>query len=232
MVHKYGRNDAVPNGSWAHVSLLPFSVANFRTSASTVRIKAGGDAADTAAGAGAQSVSVVGIDSNFDETTEDIATNGASASSATTASFWRIHRAYVTGVGTYGVANTGDITIEDSGGSADLIKIAAGEGQTQYAGYTIPNGKTGYLLSVHVTVDSNKTANIRCFTRENIDDTSAPMSPKRLRLFWDGVQQRFSYKPNGPELSLNQKSDIWFEAYGDGAVSAVSVDFELLLVDN
>jgi hypothetical protein len=38
--------------------------------------------------------------------------------------------------------------------------------------------------------------------------------------------------PQGPELSLSEKTDIWFEAYGDGAASAVSIDFELLLVDN
>jgi hypothetical protein len=231
LIHKYGRNDAVPNGSWAHISLIPFSIANFPTAATTVRIKAGGHANDTAAGTGAREVTVVGLDNNFQEASEAIATNGALASSSTTTQFWRIYRTYVSSVGTYTGNNDGDVVIENTAGTADLIKIAAGEGQSQYGGVAIDIDYTAYLVGVHVTVDSNKTANIRCFTRENLDDTSAPMSPKRLRLHWDGVQSPgYVYSPGAPEFSLNGKSDIWFEAYGDGAVSQVSVDFELLLV--
>jgi len=233
MVHKFGRNDAVPNGSWAHVSLLPFAVANFRQSAVTMRVKAGGNVADTAAGNGAREVTIQGIDSAFAETSEAVATAGAGASAATTASFWRVHRAWVSAAGTYTSANTGVVTIEDSGGGADFLTIGADEGQSQYAGWTTPTGKTAYLLSVHVTVDSNKTTNIRLFTRLNIDDVAAPMNAKRLKLFWDGVQAPgMVYKPYGPELSFPEKSDLWVEAYGDGAVSQVSVDFELLVVDD
>lgn len=232
MVHKYGRNGAVPNGSWAHVSNMPFDITDFRSTAATMRVKAGGNAADTAAGAGAREVTIQGIDSTGAELAEAVATAGASASSATTASFFRVHRAWVSAVGTYGAANTADIVIEDSGSAADMITIAAGEGQTQYAGYTIPAGKTGYLLSVHTTVNSTKKANVRCFTRESYDDATAPMSAKRLKLWFDGVASDLAYRPHGPELSLAAGTDIWFEAYGDGAASEVSVDFEILLVDD
>ena len=232
MVHKFGRGDAA-NGSWSFVNLLASSVG-LMAAASTVRIKAGGNAADAAGGVGATSVTVQGIlATTFLEDTEVIVTAGASASSNTSNSFWRVHRAWVSAVGAYGVANTADIVIEKSAGSADLIKIAIDEGQTQYGGFTIPAGKTGYLLSVHATVDTNKTANIRMFTRAEIDTVSAPMQAKRLKLFWDGVQSPgFVYKPYGPELMLAEKTDIWFEAYGDGASSTVTVDFEILLVDN
>lgn len=233
MVHKFGRNDAVPNGSWAHISLTPFSTANFLTSAVTMRIKAGGDGNDTAGGSGAREVVIQGIDENFNEVTEAVATNGALASSATAIKFLRVHRAWVSAVGTYTGSNAAAIVIEDSGGAADYITIGAGEGQTQYTGWTVPVGYTAYLTHVHVTVDSNKTANIRCVTRESIDDISAPMKAKRLKLFWDGIQQPgLRYNPRGPELKIEEKTDIWFEAYGDGAVSQVSCDFELLVVKN
>jgi hypothetical protein len=233
MVHKFGRNDGVPNGSWAHISLTPFATADFRQSAIAMRVKAGGNGADTAAGAGAREVTIQGIDSAFAETSEAVATAGAGASAATAATFWRVHRAWVSAAGTYTAANTGDVVIEDSGGGADFITIAAGEGQTQYTGWTVPTGKTAYLLSAHVTVDSNKTVNVQMFTRLNIDDVAAPMNSKRLKLFWDGIQAPgYVYKPKGPELSLPEKSDLWVEAYGDGAVSQVSCDFELLVVDN
>ena len=231
MVHKFGRNDSVPNGSWQFVNNLGFTAWPL-SAATTVRIKAGGNAADDLAGAGAREVTVQGIDSTGAESSEAISTTGASASAITATSFWRVHRSWVSAVGTYGAANTGAVVIENGTGGTDLIEIAAGEGQTQFAGYTIADGKTGYLLSIHCHVASNKQAKVRVFTRANYDDTSAPMDSKRLRLFFDGVAGDTVYKPTGPELSIAGKSDIWVEAYGDGATADVSADFELLLVDD
>ena len=87
-------------------------------------------------------------------------------------------------------------------------------------------------LKTQITVDSNKTTNFRCFTRERIDTIAAPFKPKRLKLFWDGVESPgFVYRPYGPDLRLSALTDIWFEAYGDGGASMVSVDFELLVCD-
>ena len=231
MVHKFGRNDAIPNGSFAFVNLLGFTAWPL-SAATTVRVKAGGNAADTAAGAGAREVTVQGIDSNFAETSEVIATAGASASSATSASFWRVHRAWVSAAGTYGAANTAAIDIENSGGGTDLIQIGLEEGQSQFAGWTVPLGKTAYLLSLHLSTDGLKPANVRVFTRADIDDTSAPMASKRLKLFFDGVAGVVRYVPQGPELSLPAKSDIWVEANGSGALTEVSADFELLVIDD
>ena len=230
LIHKFGRNDAVPNGSWAHVSLTPFAVANFPSSATTVKIKAGGSAFDDSSGLGAREVTVQGIDSSLAETSEAIVTAGASASSATSASFWRVHRAWVSAVGVYGSTNIDDIVIESG---VDMITIAAGEGQTQYAGYTIPTGKTGYLLSSLVTVDGNKAADIRVMKREDITDSViAPMASKRIMLHWDGVLGTLPFKPRSPLSALPALTDIWFEANGSGAWTEVSADFEILLVDD
>ena len=231
LVHKFGRNDGVPNGSWEFVNLLGAS-NGLLAAATTVRIKAGGDAADTAAGAGATEITVQGIDSTLAEVSETIATAGVGASSATTASFWRVHRAWVSGVGTYGVGNTADVVIENSGGGTDLIMIAIGEGQSQYAGFTIPTATTGYMLSGVITVDAAKAADLRMFTRSNITDVTAPMSSKRLKLHFDGVLGSLTYIPRSPGSAISALTDIWFEAYGGGAGTEVSVDFELLLVDD
>ena len=112
------------------------------------------------------------------------------------------------------------------------MKFAVGDSQTQYSGFTIPTGKTGYLLSVFVTVDGNKTADIKLVTRENITDTTAPMSPLRIKNYWDGVVGTLSFKPKSPGGAISALTDIWIEAQGSGAVAEVSADFELLLVDN
>lgn len=231
LVHKFGRNTGVPNGSFEFVNTLGFTAWPL-SAATTVRIKAGGDAADTAAGAGAREVTVQGIDSSFNETSEAIATAGASASSATTASFWRVHRAWVSAVGTYGAANTAAVTIENSAGGTDLIQIATGEGQSQFCAYTIPTGKTGYLISIQLTVDTTKSGDFRIFTRDDIDDTSAPMKSKRIKLYFDGVSGQLVRNPSSPMVTVAAKSDIWVEALGDGGVIEATADMEILLVDD
>lgn len=231
MVHKFGRNGSVPDGTWEFVNRLGFTAWPL-SAATTVRIKAGGHAADTAAGAGAREVTVQGIDDSFNEVTEAIVTAGAAASAATTASFWRVHRAWVSSVGTYGAANTGAVVIENSGGGTDLIEIGgAGKGQTQFAAWTVPIAKTAYLLGMHIQVDTNKSANVRAYTRADMDDTVAPMKSKRLKLFF-AVKGDYRYAPEGPELAIPAKSDFWVEAAGDGAACAVTVNFELLVVDD
>ena len=233
LVHKFGRNDAVPNGSWAFVTILGQS-AHVLSAATTVRTKVGNAADDKDAGAGAREVTVQGIvETTLAEETDTLLPDGATASAASAKSFWRVHRAWVSSCGTYGGANTGDVVIENGAGGTDILTIAAGEGQSQDAVFTIPADTTGYLLSVHATVDSNKTTDIRCFTRNDISNTTAPVPSKRLKLFWDGVESPgFVYDPSSPELTLAGETDIWFEAQGDGAVSQVSIDFELLLVDD
>ena len=230
LVHKFGRNDAVPNGSWAHVNLLG-SAAWMIQAATQVRVKAGNGADDTA-GNGAREITVVGIDDNFAEVTEAIATAGAGASSNSSASFWRVYRAYVSAAGTYSAANTAAVVIENSAGTVNLINIAIGEGQTQFCAYTVPLGKTAYMLSAHVHLHSGKTANFRMFQRRSFDDVTAPLESKRIVLHMDGITGAHRRAEASPGGGFPAKTDLWWEAWGDGAVSQVSVDFELLLVDD
>ncbi len=231
MIHKFGRNGSVPDSTWQFVNRLGFTGWPL-SAATTVRIKAGGDANDTAAGTGAREVTVQGIDDSFNEVSEAITTAGTGASAATTVSFWRVHRAWASAVGTYGGANLGAVIIENSGGGTDLIEIGGAEkGQTQFAAWTVPINKTGLFLGAHVWVDTNKSANIRVYTRADIDVTTAPMKSKRLRDFFP-VKGYCHYEPKGPELVIPAKSDFWVEASGDGAACAVTVNFELLVVDD
>ena len=235
LVHKFGRNIAVSTG-WEHVSLTPFDPGDFLTIPDNVRVKVGGNAADTAAGAGAQAVTVQGIvATTFFEESESIELAGASVSAATTKSFWRIHRAYITPgrAGAYTGANTAAIVIEtDAGAPVDLLTIAAGEGQSQYAGFTIPAGKTGYLLSATITVQTGKEVSMRMLTRANIDNVATPFDPKRLKLHFDGLVGVLQFKARSPGGGIAAKSDVWWECKGTAGAEQVSVDFELLLVDD
>ena len=229
VVHKFGRNDAVPNGTWAFVSLLGHTAWPL-SAATTVRVKAG-NAADTAAGNGAREITVQGVDSSFNETSETLATAGESASASTTTSFWRVHRTWVSAVGVYGAANTAAVVIENTAGDTDLIKIGIEEGQSQFGAWSVPNNKVACLLGATVTVDALKPADVRFSLRNNFDDTTAPMSSRRIQNYWDGLSGVFNFLPMSPGPIISNKADLWFEARGSGAGTEVSVDFEMLVVD-
>ena len=102
-IKKFGRNAAVGT-SFVPIAMGGVYQTPQGSAATALRIKSGGDANDTAAGSGARSVTLEGLDENFELATEALATAGASASSATSTTFTRLFRAYVTpdtGSGTY-----------------------------------------------------------------------------------------------------------------------------------
>ena len=220
--HKYGRNIDV--GTTEEDLHGLGGLINWLQAPTAVRIKAGGNAADTAAGAGARTVRVSGIDSNLNYANELITTNGASASLATTALFWRVFRARVETVGAYGVANTGVITIENGAGGTDLIQIAAGEGSSQFGAYSIPQGYRAILKHSHLSVDSGKAVNIKLWSRAAFNDVVAPMSPKINRAQFDGIMSPLEWE-TPIKLSFGELTDIWWSAAAVSTSAKVSVSF-------
>lgn len=231
LVNKFGRNAAVPNGSFELVSSLSAVYAGFINAATTVRIKSGGNAADTAAGAGAQSIIVEGIDASLNRASELIATNGASASSSTSTSFWRIDRAYVVDVGTYVSAEpTADIIIENTAGTVDLIEILTGEGQSLHCHYAIPTGYDVYLIGYELSSDATQRSDFRLCVGLKLDDVSTPFGAVRVKRYWDGIDGTVEHDHAPVLMSANGASDIFINASGGGGAAKVSASFDLLLV--
>ena len=141
---KFGRNTATTGGGTQDL-IWSGGAFTYLTTASTIRIKAGGNAADTAAGTGARAVVIHGLDENYLEITDTLTTAGASASTATTNTYLRVTRAYATIVGS-SESNVGDISIEAVTGGTTQAYVPAGEGQTEQCFTTIPAGKTGYII--------------------------------------------------------------------------------------
>lgn len=234
-VQKFGRSAAgVLN---TEVGVAEGGIFYMPTTATQMRVKAGGNAADTAAGAGAREITIVGLDASGLSISETIATAGESASAATTQSFLRVHRAYVSAAGAYpttGLSTTGTnqaaVTIEIAAGSQDVITIPQYEGQTVYGGYHIPPNKYAYMLSAEMAVASGKSATLRLYQREAFLTTSAPTQAQRRMLIFDGLTGLFRYEPHIP-LQFTPETDLWwtFEAAANG--TQCSVVFELLLVD-
>ena len=231
LVNKFGSNASVPNGVFEIVSSLSVPYAGFLSAPSAVRIKAGGDAADTAAGAGAQSIFVEGIDDSLARAVVEIPTAGALASALTTELFWRVDRSYVGDAGTYATPkNTGDVVIETSAGSADLIEIVAGTGQSAHCFIAVPVGVKAYLIGYELSVDSQQKADLRLIIRERLNDTTPPVAPMLVKRNWDGLLGVLPHQFQAPTLLLEGPGEIFAEASGGGAVTRVTASLDVILV--
>lgn len=239
-VHKFG---AV---TLSGTSLTPVCQGGFyRTPqvGSTVTIEAiSDDANDTAAGTGAREVSFSYLDANGAEQTGTIATNGTSASTETVSGVWRIYRAWVSKSGTYAsqssASQKGTITLRESGGGSTWAQIkeigTSGQavGQSLIGCYTVPAGKTAYILSSTFSVASGKTPTLYFFARTNADETAAPYSgTMRLKNYYAGVVGGTTEIEHSTYESYSALTDIGFFAVGSNG-DEISAEFELLLVDN
>ncbi len=229
MVHKFGALQELTSTEdiWFVGGAYPWP-----TAAETVRIKAGGDAADDSDGAGAQKVMVEGLDANFAEVSEELTTNGTSVSSATTQTFIRLHRAYVTDTGTYTGVNTAAINIENSSSTNVIAAIATTFGQTEMSMYTVPAGYTAFLTNISVGISGAKAGSFCMFQRRNANDVTTPFSAKRI--VWrvddiiDPVNTDF-----GLRVSFPEKTDIWLTGVqGTGNAPDVEATYGLVLVQN
>lgn len=231
--HRFGYNGTVPNGSYADIwSYGPTDPTyNWPTTDETFRVRGGGDANDDSAGTGARTIQIQYLDANGNEQQDQLTLDGTAVSDATSVTGRRVLRAWVDTVGAYGGNNTGQILIENTTSGEIVAAISAGIGQTQLSMYTIPLGYTGYLRRIHVdvAVGTNKDADVRMWQRQNAYDTTAPYGSKRLVRQWTAVQNDngliYDHSPVFPALT-----DIWFEAKGNGATTAVDVDYDLILV--
>ena len=146
---KFGRIPVTTGG--ADDLIWPGGAFTYLTTASTIRVQAGGNAADDVAGTGAQTITIEGLDENYAEITDTISLAGASASTATTNTYLRVHRAYVRLVGS-GEDNAGNIVIEAVTGGTTQAYIPAGDGQTEQLMYTIPANKTAYITGTKISL--------------------------------------------------------------------------------
>jgi len=178
--NKFGRNISI-GSNFTPVTRSGFYRTPQANAAVNLRIKAGGNANDTANGSGGREVTLVGIDANGNQQVEALATAGASASAATTTSFIRLFDAYVSKSGTYATQSAGShastIVIERSTGGEDWATIAdgaLGRGKTEMAVYTTPRDRSAAIRNVTISSDADKKANIVLYKRENILETAAP----------------------------------------------------------
>ena len=239
LVHKFGRNSAVST------TLVPVCDGGFyRTpvpSAAVTLAVISDDANDTAAGTGAREVTLVYLDATGSQQTGTIATNGLTESTGTITGVWRLLRAWISSSGTYAsqtaASQNGTITIRVASAGATWGSIPEvgttgfAVGQSLIGCYTVPLGKTAYILSSILTVDSNKTADLYFFKRENSLDESSPYSGVlRIQNVYTGIVGVHEITHTTHE-SYPALTDMGWMAVAASAAD-VSAEFELLLVDD
>jgi len=224
-VNKFGINSTVGSGGfesiWEGSSLYPWP-----TDVQTLSVVSA-SANDASGGTGARTVEIQGLDTNWDVVTETITMNGVTPV-VTTQTFRRVFRAKVVTAGSL-QSNADEITITGSTDSNILAYISydtIGMGQTLMAVYTIPNGKTGYIINLNVSSSKDSEHRFRFMVRDNVV-TDAAWNVKEYMSARGGFSSWRKYAIN----KATEKTDIDLQVISN-STSAASGGFELILIDN
>jgi hypothetical protein len=155
---QFGINNAV--GTSFETIWTPSSVYSYLSAATVIKISSG-SADDAAAGTGARTIQISGLDGSYNEISEVVTLNGQTAVN-TVNSYLRLTSLIVLTAGSGGVnagivyAGTGTVT---SGVPANVFaQIEIGYNKSQMALWTVPAGYTAYVTSYAFTSNSS-TAN-------------------------------------------------------------------------
>jgi len=238
IVHKFGENDNVGT------TLVPVtSDGIYQTPTTLISLEIiSSSTNDAAAGSGARTVTIYGINDTNGSWTEDeetITMNGTTAV-ASTKTWRRIFRMKVVTSGTYATSaapsHNSTITLRVSGAGATWATIntenSFGFGVSQIGAYTIPKGKKGILLVKHIFVDATKPATVLFFVRANADTVSAPFGPMRVTEVQHNVTEHLTVDSKSGEDVIMGPADIGFMASLSSGTGSVEVEFELLVISN
>lgn len=209
---------------WPHGGILAFPAAALQLSVSS------SSADDTAAGTGARTVYLEGLDANHNTISEVVTLNGQTAVT-TTGSYLHINNCYVQTAGSGDSAagtiyfGTGTVT---AGVPATVYDVIQFDYNSRITGsYTIPAGYTGYVsqgLFSSGQVSGSNAVTGRLMTRgtNNIRLTAAVVTVN------NGVADyAFEYP-----LVVPEKTTIEAQAVGSAANNACSSMFILVLIKN
>ena len=224
-VHVRG-SGAITNAGFTEVSSLG-GADNWLTvaQAAPVRIRAGGNVADTAAGAGCQSIKIVFLDTDLAIQNATIVTAGASASAATSLSLFRLLSMKVQDAGTYGGLNAGNITLETTAGTA-VGQIAAGIGRMHALRYTVPAGYKFVHRRTSLTCNNTVAFSPRLMERVDCTTATAPFGRTLVHEQREiGILAKFVSEQESPDIH-DAGTDIWMTAKSSGAAFTATGGFD------
>ena len=177
---------------------------------------AGTAGVDRSNGVGARTVVLDGLTGSYDELSETITMNGATAVS-TVATFLRINDCKVDTAGSAGT-NSGQITIKNGAGSVTYDVIAASTGHLQSAVWTVPANHTAYVTSFYGSEESNKGV--------EFDFQFRPYGKAWQKIRPMKVNSGFVSLKYDMPIKLTEKTDMEIEVKGTAVDAIVSAGFE------
>lgn len=162
-------------------------------------------------------IEVQGLDENYNLAIEDV-----TVGSSSTTTFIRVFRARVKTL-TSGTVNVGNITITVDG--AVRATILAGNGQTLMAVYTVPAGKTAYLLKFQGSIEKQKECEFKIMTR-SFNNGGVFNTKAKFGSF--GAIANYDYPV---PLKIAEKTDIEIVCKA-GATTGVGAIFDLILIND
>ena len=194
-------------------------------------------ASDAAAGIGAQTVVVVGLDASWNEVSQTITMNGVTAVAIPTA-LTRVYKIYVATSGTYAsmaaASHVGVITVRTAGAGVTwgIIDTATGwaAGESAIGCYTVPTGKTAYLIWKVLNAESSKVVDVRFFQRPLANDVTTPFTGAMRQVEREanaaGESQHMPKAPIGPFVG---PCDLGFIGKVATGTAIISAEFQLIL---
>ncbi len=226
---KFGFNPDIDDSLetiWAEGGLYSY------LSTATVLKISSSSANDTSAGTGARTITISGLDANYDEISESVTLNGQTAVN-TTQSFLRVFKIIVSTAGSGGqnagviYAGTGTVT---SGVPANKYgTIAVGDNQTLMCFWTVPRGYTAFLYQIDISMNTevaNKFGTVSLVARPN----GGVFNVKdRFALSQDIIHQEFRHP-----VKFEEKTDLEVRAIASSSNAnlAVSAGLDIVYIQN
>jgi len=207
---------------WPHTGSLVHP-----TTAVTVKVSSA-SADDTSNGIGARTVTINGLDNNYDEISETVTLNGQTAV-VTTKLFIRINYAFVASTGT-SISALGDIFFGNgtvTAGVPDTVYniIKFDYNNTVSGHYTIPAGHTGYLMQGNFSAgQSGGSAAVRGRLLTT-DATGVRRTAAVVTVNNGAIEYPFEYP-----IAIPEKTDIEATALGTSTNNQASILYVLVLV--
>lgn len=165
-------------------------------------------------------ITVLGLDANYNPI-EETFTLSSTATVTGTKVFKRVYRAYY-----YNTSkNVGQINVQCNG--TTVLRITAGKAQTLMAIYTIPAGKTGYLLKGTASIQYGGDATIDMFVHYFGQQSFRIGHSAEVA----GTGMPYTYEFGVP-IQIPEKSDIDIRATTRSNNARVTAAFDIILVDN
>lgn len=210
-IHKFGAVPSMSQSTTGSIwdvgdTLYPWSAFN---TANNVVVSA--NVADNGV-----SLTIVGLDSNYDPLTETVTISAGAAT--TTNQFKRVFRAYTT-------TGTNANNINMAVNSTTIARVTASMGQTLMAVYTVPNGYTGHLMKGTMTAQAGADATGNMYIRYNTEN--AFRVGHSFEVSGDGGQYIYEF---GVPIMIPAKSDIDVRATVRSNNGRYTAAFDIILI--